>query len=63
MDRNSIIGIILILVILIGYSIITRPSREKLAEQKRIAEEFSILGHEYTLKRGFGASYRIQFLQ
>ena len=42
MDRNSIIGIILIAVILIAYSIFTRPSREKLAEQRRIYDSTRI---------------------
>ena len=38
MDRNSIIGIILIAIILIGYSIFTKPQREEMAEQRRIAD-------------------------
>jgi len=38
MDRNTIIGIILIAVILIGYSIITKPQREEMAEQRRVAD-------------------------
>jgi len=42
MDRNSIIGIILIAVILIAYSIFTKPSRERMAEQKRIYDSIRI---------------------
>lgn len=42
MDRNTIIGIILIAGILIGYSIITRPSREEMAEKQRIADSIRI---------------------
>ncbi|MFW5821350.1 MAG: membrane protein insertase YidC [Bacteroidota bacterium] len=38
MDRNSIVGIILIGVILIGYSLVTKPQREEMAEQRRIAD-------------------------
>ncbi|MFW5819714.1 MAG: membrane protein insertase YidC, partial [Bacteroidota bacterium] len=38
MDRNSIIGIVLIGVILIGYSIISKPQREEMAEQRRVAD-------------------------
>ncbi|MBE0653692.1 MAG: membrane protein insertase YidC, partial [Bacteroidales bacterium] len=38
MDRNSITGIILIAVILIGYSILTKPQREEMAEQRRVAD-------------------------
>ncbi len=36
MDKRTIIGLVLIGAILIGYSIINRPSKEELAEQKRI---------------------------
>ncbi|MGC9343412.1 MAG: membrane protein insertase YidC [Bacteroidales bacterium] len=42
MDRNSIVGIILIAVILIGYSIITKPQREEMAEQRRVADSIRI---------------------
>lgn len=38
MDRNSITGIILIALILIGYSILTKPQREEMAEQRRVAD-------------------------
>ena len=38
MDRNSIIGIVLIGVILIGYSIFTQPSAEEIAIQKVSAD-------------------------
>ena len=38
MDRNSITGIIIIVVILIGYSIFTKPAREQAVEQQRIAD-------------------------
>jgi YidC/Oxa1 family membrane protein insertase len=38
MDRNSIIGILLIGALLIGYSIVTRPSEEELAERRRIQD-------------------------
>jgi len=42
MDRNTIIGIILIGAILIGYSIITKPGREELAERQRIADSIRL---------------------
>ncbi len=38
MDRNTVVGIILIAVILIGYSLLTKPDREELAERQRIAD-------------------------
>lgn len=38
MDRNSIIGILLITGILIGYSVLTKPTREEMAEQQRVAD-------------------------
>jgi YidC/Oxa1 family membrane protein insertase len=42
MDRSSIIGIILIAGILIGYTLLTKPSRQELAEQKRLADSVRI---------------------
>jgi len=38
MDRNTIIGIILIGAILIGYSVLTKPNREEIAERQRLAD-------------------------
>ena len=43
MDRNSILGIIIIAGILIGYTFLTKPSREEIAEQKRIADSIRIV--------------------
>lgn len=42
MDRNTIIGIILIGAILIGYSALTKPSREEIAERQRIADSIRV---------------------
>lgn len=42
MDRNTIIGLILIGAILIGYSVLTKPSREEIAERQRIADSIRI---------------------
>lgn len=41
MDRNSIIGIVLIAGILIFYSIFTRPTREEMAERQRINDSIA----------------------
>ena len=38
MDKNTIIGLLIIAGILIGYSLFTRPSQEELAERQRIAD-------------------------
>ncbi len=38
MDKNTIIGLLIIAGILIGYSLFTRPSQEELAEQQRIQD-------------------------
>jgi YidC/Oxa1 family membrane protein insertase len=35
MDRNSIVGIVLIFLILIGFSYLNRPSKEQIAAAKR----------------------------
>lgn len=42
MDKNSWIGFVLILGILITFSIIQRPSKEQLAEQKRIRDSIAV---------------------
>jgi YidC/Oxa1 family membrane protein insertase len=38
MDKNTIIGLLIIAGILIGYSLFTRPSKEELAERQRIQD-------------------------
>ena len=42
MDRNTIIGLLLIAGILIGYSLFTKPSREEQAEQQRIRDSVAL---------------------
>lgn len=42
MDRNTVIGLLLIAVILIGYSLITRPSAEEKAEMQRIRDSIAL---------------------
>jgi YidC/Oxa1 family membrane protein insertase len=46
MDRNSIVGLVLIGVILIGYSIITKPSREAQMEAMRKADSIAKVDHQ-----------------
>ena len=41
MDRNTIVGILLIATILIGYSLLTKPDREEIAERQRIADSLN----------------------
>lgn len=41
MDRNSIIGLLLIGAILVGYSIFTSPSQEQIEKQKRINDSIA----------------------
>jgi len=50
MDKNSIIGIILIALILIGYSFLTKPSRERMAEQRRLADSIRIVQEKKLLE-------------
>ncbi len=38
MDRNSVIGIVIIAIVLIGYSVLMKPSREEMEAQKRRAD-------------------------
>jgi YidC/Oxa1 family membrane protein insertase len=42
MDRNTVIGLLLIAVILIGYSLFTKPSREEQAEMQRIRDSIAL---------------------
>jgi len=49
MDRNSLIGLLLIGGLLIGYSVITRPSKEELQERQRQAD--SIRQVEYMMEK------------
>ena len=46
MDRNSIIGVVLIGVILIGYSIFTQPSTEEIAAKRATADSLNIVRQE-----------------
>lgn len=43
MDRNSIIGIVIIAGILIGYTFLTKPSREEIAQQKHYADSIQLV--------------------
>ena len=42
MDKNTIIGFVMIAAILIGYSIYSQPSEEEIAQQKELARLDSI---------------------
>ncbi len=58
MDRNSIIGIVIIAGILIGYTFLTKPSREDLEEQKRYADSIQMVEMENaSAKKALAASY------
>lgn len=43
MDKNTLIGLLLIAAIIIGFSIYTRPSQEQLAEQRRIQDSIRLV--------------------
>jgi len=51
MDKNSIIGIVIIAGILIGYTFLTKPNREEIAEQKRIADSMRVAEAASTIAR------------
>ncbi len=50
MDRNTIIGLVLIAGILVLYSLFTRPSREELAERQRIQDSISLVQREQRMQ-------------
>jgi YidC/Oxa1 family membrane protein insertase len=45
MDKNSIIGLVVIGVLLVGYMFITKPSKEELAEMKRKQDSIAMVEH------------------
>ncbi|PLX14161.1 MAG: membrane protein insertase YidC, partial [Marinilabiliales bacterium] len=51
MDRNTIIGIVMILVVIIGFSIINQPSEEELAEAQRKRDSIEAVQQKNAAKR------------
>ena len=47
MDKNTIIGLVIISVLLIGYMFLSRPSKEEIAERQRIQDS---IAHEQMVK-------------
>ena len=50
MDKNSLIGIVLILGILIGWSVWMTPSKEELAQQRHIQDSINNVNRERFVK-------------
>ncbi len=50
MDRNSITGIIIIAIILIGYSFLTKPNKEEIAKRQHVADSIRIVEQERALQ-------------
>jgi len=46
MDKNSVIGLVLIAILLVGYSIFTQPTEEELAADQRVADSLAALQAE-----------------
>ncbi|MFA6869163.1 MAG: hypothetical protein WCQ79_07910, partial [Bacteroidales bacterium] len=46
MDRKTIIGLVLIMGLLIGYSVWMSPSKEELAQKKRIQDSLALIQEE-----------------
>ena len=43
MDKNTWIGFLLIAVIIVGFSLLNRPSKEELAERQRINDSIALV--------------------
>jgi YidC/Oxa1 family membrane protein insertase len=43
MDKNTIIGFVLIALILVGFSVLNRPSEEEIAKQKRYNDSIALV--------------------
>ncbi|MDR1526083.1 MAG: membrane protein insertase YidC [Dysgonamonadaceae bacterium] len=46
MDKNTIIGFILILLIMVGFSYLNRPSQEQVEEQRRYQDSITMVQHQ-----------------
>ena len=51
MDRNSVIGIIIIAIILIGYSVLMKPSKEEMEARRRSADSLKQAQTEQMLEQ------------
>ena len=47
MDKNTIIGLVIISILLIGYMFLSRPSKEEIAERQRVQDS---IAHEQMVK-------------
>ena len=47
MDKNTIIGLVIISILLIGYMFLSRPSKEEIAERQRVQDS---IAHEQLVK-------------
>jgi YidC/Oxa1 family membrane protein insertase len=43
MDKNTIIGLLLITAIIVAFTIYNRPSKEQIAEQKRLRDSIALV--------------------
>ena len=48
MDKNTVIGLLLITAIIIGFTIYNRPSQEQIAEQQRLRDSISLAETQHT---------------
>jgi len=51
MDRNTVIGLVLIFLILIGFSYLNRPSQEEIERQKRINDSLTLVKNQRELEQ------------
>ena len=51
MDKNNIIGLLLITAILIGFSIYNRPTKEQIAAQQRLRDSLALVEQQRAEER------------
>lgn len=51
MDRNTIIGLLLIFLLIIGYSYFTKPTEEEIQEQRRVRDSIAQVEQQRTLEQ------------
>ena len=51
MDKNTVVGLLLILGLLVGYSYWVSPSKEELQERKRIQDSLSLVQSKQAIEK------------
>lgn len=59
MDKNTVVGLLLILGLLVGYSYWVSPSKEELQERKRIQDSLSLVQSKQAIEKNAVATEEV----